>query len=193
MWIDVSIVLISLFGIDVPVSGEGIRLISMMSRAEANDKVELGEELQPADFPSSQEFGGCKILQVFVVDDDVNWSCRAFKIMVPGPKGLMDSEELLVMSVIIELQSRQGLEIVDDRPNLLVRTTNGENASDGIAKGVCLHDDWSVQNPMSEDRSGDEDIFKVLESGATGVTEVPGNTFVSEAGQQSDDTGVVIF
>ena len=45
MWIDVSIVLISLFGVDIPVSSEGIRLSSKVSRAEANDKVELGEEL----------------------------------------------------------------------------------------------------------------------------------------------------
>ena len=45
MRIDVSIVLIPLFGVDVPVSSEGIRLSSEVSRAEANDEVELGEEL----------------------------------------------------------------------------------------------------------------------------------------------------
>ena len=46
---------------------------------------------------------------------------------------------------------------------------------------------------MGEDRSGGEGVFEVLEDGATGVTEVPGNTFVGEAGQRSDDTGVVIY
>ena len=45
MQINVSIVLIPFFGIDVPVSSEGIRLSSEVSRAEVNDKVELGEEL----------------------------------------------------------------------------------------------------------------------------------------------------
>ena len=62
VWIDVSIVLIPLFGVDVPASSEGIRLSSEASRAEANDEVELGEELQPADLPPSQEFGDCKVL-----------------------------------------------------------------------------------------------------------------------------------
>ena len=89
----------------------------------------------------SQEFGGCKVFQVLVVGDDVKQSCRAFKIVVPGPKSLVDSEELLVMSVIVELRSRQNLGIVGDRPNLLIRTTNGENASDSIVRDICLYDD----------------------------------------------------
>ena len=45
MWIDASIVLIPLFGVDIPVSSEGIRLSSKTSRVEVNDKVELREEL----------------------------------------------------------------------------------------------------------------------------------------------------
>ena len=46
---------------------------------------------------------------------------------------------------------------------------------------------------MGEDRSRGEGIFEVLEGGATGVTEVPGNTFADEAGQRSDDTRVIIY
>ena len=162
--------------------------LAQASGAETNDKVKLGEELQPAGLPPSQELGGCKVLQVLVVSDDVNRSCGAFKIVAPGPKSLVDSEELLVMGVIVELWSRQSLGIVDDRPNLLVRTTNGENASNGIVRGVCLYNDQSVWNPMGEDRSGGEGVFEVLEGGATGVTEVPRNTFASEVGQRSDNT-----
>ena len=88
-----------------------------------------------------------------MVSDNLNQSCRAFKIMVPGPKSLVDSKELLVMSVIVELQSRQSLKIVDNRPNLLIRTMNRENASNGIVRGICLHNNWSIWNPMGEDRS----------------------------------------
>ena len=143
--------------------------------------------------PLSQEFGGCKVLQVLVVGDNVNWSYRAFKIVVPGPKSLVDSEELLVMGVIVELQSGQSPGIVGNRPDLLVRTMNEENASNGIVGGVCSYDDWSVHNPMGEDRSGGEGIFEVLEGRATGVTEILGNTFAGEAGQRSDNTGVIIY
>ena len=141
----------------------------------------------------SQEFGGSKVLQVFVLSDDVNWSCEAFKIVAPGPKSLMDSEELLVMGVIVELWSGQSPGIVDKRPDLSVRTMNGEHASDGIVGGVCLHDDQSVQNPMGEYRSGGEGVFEVLEGRATGVTEVLGNTFMGETGQRSNDARVIIY
>ena len=103
--------------------------------------------------PVSQEFDGCKVLQVLVVGDNINQSYRAFKIVASGSKSLMNSEELLVMSVVVEFQSRQCLGIVGDRPNLLVRTTNRENASDDIVGDICFHNNWSVQNPMSEDES----------------------------------------
>ena len=45
MQIDVSIVLIPLFGVDVPASSEGIRLSSKVSGVETNNEVELGEKL----------------------------------------------------------------------------------------------------------------------------------------------------
>ena len=45
MWIDVSVVLIPLFGVDVPVASEGIRFSSEVSGAETNNEVKLGEEL----------------------------------------------------------------------------------------------------------------------------------------------------
>ena len=80
MWIDASVVLISLFGVDVPVSSEGIRFSSEASGAGVNDELDLGEELQPAGLLPSQEFGSCKVLQVLVVSDYVNRSCGAFKI-----------------------------------------------------------------------------------------------------------------
>ena len=191
--IDASIVLIPLFGVDVPVSSEGIRLSSKVSGVETNDKVELGEELRPVGLLPSQELGGCKVFQVLVVGDDVNRNCGAFKIVAPGPKSFMNSKELLVMGVIVELWSGQSPGIVGDRPDLLVRTTNGENASNGIVGGICLYNDWSIRNLMGENRSRGEGVFEVLEGRATGVTEVPGNTFSGEVGQRSDDARVVIY
>jgi len=44
---------------------------------------------------------GRKILQVFVVSYDVNQEGRALQVVTPGLEGLKNSEELLVMSIII--------------------------------------------------------------------------------------------
>ena len=43
--VDMSVVLIPLFGINVPASSEGIRLHAKSTRAKADNHVELGEEL----------------------------------------------------------------------------------------------------------------------------------------------------
>ena len=56
-----------------------------------------------------------------MVSDSVNRSCGAFKIGSSGPKSLVNSEELLVMGVMTELQSRQKSGNVGDRLDLLVR------------------------------------------------------------------------
>ena len=49
--VDASVVLIPLFGIDIPASSEGIRFCAKLSGAETNDHVELGEELRPVGLP----------------------------------------------------------------------------------------------------------------------------------------------
>ena len=70
---------------------------------------------------------------------------------------------------------------------------NRENASNGIVRSICLHDNQSICNPMGEDKSRGEGVFGVLEGRATKVIKVPGNIFAGEAGQKSDDTRVVIY
>ena len=64
---------------------------------------------------------------------------------------------------------------------------------DGIVGGICLRNDWSIWNPMDEDRSRGGGVYEVLEDGVTEVTEVLRNTFTGEMGQRSDITGVVIY
>ena len=138
--------------------------------------------------PLSQEFGGYKVFQVLVVSDNINHSWGAFKTVVPGPERLVNNNELFIVGVIIELWNGQGLGVVDNRPDLLIRTMNRENASYSTIRGVSLHNNWSIQNPMSEDRSGDESILQVLKERVTRVTKVSRETFVGETDQRSNNT-----
>jgi len=92
MRVDTSIVLIPLFGIDIPASSEGIRFHAKSSRTETDDHIELGEELRPAGLLAGQEFSGSKVLEVLVVGDNVDWSCGAFEVVSPSLEGLVDGE-----------------------------------------------------------------------------------------------------
>ena len=72
VWIYVSVVPIPLFGVDVPMASEGIRLCSEASRVEADGKVELGEVLRPAGLTVGQDLGAGEVLQVLVVGDHID-------------------------------------------------------------------------------------------------------------------------
>ena len=80
--VDVSIVLLPLFGIDVPAPSEGIKFHAKLPRTEANNHIELGKELRPVGLPPSQELGASKVLQVFVISDHIDQGTRAFKIVL---------------------------------------------------------------------------------------------------------------
>ena len=98
-----------------------------------------------------------------MVSDNVNWSCRAFKVMLPCLETLMYSEEFLVIGVIVKFQSCHGLEEECNWPEFFIQAADGKNSSDGIVKSVSLNQKWSIQNIVGEDWSGGEGIFKMLE------------------------------
>jgi hypothetical protein len=78
MRVNLSIVLIPLFGIDVPASSKGIRFSSKFSGMEMDDHIELVEEFQPTSLMVREEFGSCKILKVLMVCDNINRLGQAF-------------------------------------------------------------------------------------------------------------------
>ena len=143
--------------------------------------------------PPGQELGSCKVLQVFVVGDHINRSSRALEVVTPRLERLMDSEELLVMGIIVELQSGQSPRIVSHWPDLVIGTTERENTSNGIIRGVGFYYHRSFRRPMSEDRSRGEGVLELAKGGTTGVTEAPGCTLASETSQRSDNIGVVVY
>jgi hypothetical protein len=78
MRVNLSIVLIPLFGTDIPASSKGIRFSSKFSRTETDDHIELVEEFRPMSLTAREEFGSCEILKVLMVRDNVNRLGRAF-------------------------------------------------------------------------------------------------------------------
>ena len=76
--INASIVHIPFFGIDVPVSSQCIGFTSKSLWTETDDHVELAKELRPTGLSLGQEFGGGKVLQVFVIRNDVDGGSGAF-------------------------------------------------------------------------------------------------------------------
>ena len=129
-----------------------------------------------------QELCHAEILQVFVVGDDVHGVSGTFKIMAPGLEGFKNSQELLVMGIIIEFQRSQHPQAKSDWSDLFVCTVDGEDPRNRIVGRISFHNYWSIRDPMCEDRSGGEGGLEALEGRATVIREDPRDPFPGEAG-----------
>ena len=99
--VDCGIASIPLFRIDVPLSSESIWFGAKMTKAEHDNKVELGEVLRLLYLPLDQYFGSIKILKVFIIHNNVNGIGQTFQIVLPNLKSFKDGEQFLVICVII--------------------------------------------------------------------------------------------
>jgi len=70
--VDCDIASILLFRIDIPSFSESIWFCAKTTRAEPNDKIELGEVLGPLHLPLGQYLGSRKILKVLMIHNNAN-------------------------------------------------------------------------------------------------------------------------
>jgi len=101
MRVDCGIASIPPFRIDISSSSESIRFCAEMTRAEPDDKVELEEVFGPPHLSLGQYLGGRKILKVFMIYDNVDGVGRTFQIVLPNLESFEDSEQFLVMYVVV--------------------------------------------------------------------------------------------
>lgn len=100
--IDLGIVLIPLFGVDVPASSQCIWYRSEPSGMEPDNHIELAQKFGPANLSPSQNLCGAEILEIFVVSNDVNRSTGTFKVMPPRLEGIKNGEEVFIVSIVVE-------------------------------------------------------------------------------------------
>jgi len=90
--IDCGIASIPPFRIDIPLSSKSIWFSAKMTRAEPDDKVELGEVLGLLRLPLGQYLGSRKILKVFMIRNNVDGIGRTFQIVLPNLEGFKDGK-----------------------------------------------------------------------------------------------------
>jgi len=101
--VDCSIASILSFRIDIPLSSESIWFGAKITRAEPDDKVELGEILGPLHLPLSQYLGSRKILKIFIICNNVNRIGQVFQVVSPNLESFKDSKQFLIMHVVVQL------------------------------------------------------------------------------------------
>ena len=107
----------------------------------------------------AEEFSGGEVFQVLVVHDNIYGGSRAFQVMTPGGEHIKDCQELLIMSIVVQLHSGKGAGVKSDGVDLIVGASDAEDGGDGVVGGISLYCDRSVRGPVNEHRCGGEHIL----------------------------------
>jgi len=75
--------------------------------------------------------------------------------------------------------------------NFIIFINNGEDCSKSIVWSISFHNELSIGDPMSEDRSKDKCLFERVESIMTGEVKLPKNVLLDKACQWNDNIWVV--
>jgi len=95
------------------------------------------------------------------------------------------------MCVIVQLRCSESARVKGNWVNFIIFVNNGEDCSESIVQGISFHDELSIGNLMSKDRSGGKCFLERVESILTEGVELPRNVLLSEACQWNDNVQVV--
>jgi len=179
------------FRIDVPLSSESIQFCAKMTRAESDDKIELGKVLRPPHLPLDQYFGSRKILKVLMIHNNIDGIGRTFQIVPPNLESFKDGKQFLVMCVIVQLRRSESARVKGNWVNFIIFINNREDCSESIVRGISFHNELSIGNPMSKDRSRGKCFLERVENILTGGVELPRNVLLDKACQWNDNVRVV--
>ena len=189
--VDYGIASIPPFRIDVPLSSESIQFSAEMTRAEPDDKVELGEVLRPPCLPLGQYLSSRKIFKIFIIYNNINGIDRTFQIVLPNLESFEDGKQFLVMCVIVQLHHSESARVKGNWMNFIIFVNNRKDYSKSIVQGISFHNELSIRNLMSKNRSRDKCFLERVESILTGGVELPRNVLLGEVCQWNNNVQVV--
>ena len=142
--VDYGIASIPPFRIDVPLSSESIWFCAKTTRAEPDDKIELGEVLGPPCLPLGQYLGSRKILKVLMIHNNIDGIGQTFQIVSPNLKSFKDGKQFLIMYVVVQLHHSESVGVKGNWVNFIIFINNGEDCSESIVQ--VLWDAWNMNN-----------------------------------------------
>jgi hypothetical protein len=146
----------------------------------------------PAYLPTGKDLSRGKVFQILVVHDSVDSERGTFEIMMPMSKAIKNSEEFLIVHVIVEFRSRMGAALESDGMEFTIVSKDGENARNGVIGCVCLDHNLTAGNPVMEYRSSCKSTFESVEGRLTSGCPIPPFASTSEAGEWNGNAGIAV-
>jgi hypothetical protein len=110
----------------------------------------MAEELGPTNLPMGKDLRRGKVFEILVVCDDVNSERGTLEIMTLVSKAIKNSEELLIVRIIVELRGCKCPALESDRVEFPIISKDGENARDSVLGCVHFDHDLTAGYPVME-------------------------------------------
>ena len=120
--------------------------------------------------------------------DGIGW---IFQIVSPNLESFKDGKQFLIMCIVVQLHHSNSVRVKDNWMNFIIFVNNREDCSESIVWSICFHNELSIGNLMSEDRSGGKYFLERVESILTGEVKTLQNVLLSEVCQWNDNVQVV--
>jgi len=111
--------------------------------------------------------------------------------VLPNLESFKDGKQFLVMCVVVQLRYSESARVKGNWVNFIIFVNNGEDCSESIVQGISFHDELSIRNLISKDKSRGKCFLERVESIYTGEVELPRNILLGEACQWNDNVQVV--
>ena len=130
--VDCDVASIPPFRIDILLFSKSIWFCAKITRAEPDDKIELGEVLRPPHLPLDQYLGSGKILKVLMIHNNVDEIGQTFQVVLPNFESFKNSKQFLIMCVIVQLYYSKSMEVKGHQMNFIFFVTNRKDYSESI-------------------------------------------------------------
>jgi len=122
-----------------------------------------------------------------MIRNNVDGIGRTFQIVPPNLESFKDGMQFLLMCIVVQLRCSESARVKGNWVNFIIFINNREDCSKSIVRGISFHNELSIGNPMSENRSGGKCFLERVESILTGGVELPRNVLPGKACQWNDN------
>ena len=141
-------------------SSESIWLCSEAAQTETNNEVKLRQIFRPTSLTASEDLGGGKVGEIFVVNNDVHWKMWTLQVVLLNLECLKNCEKFFVVNVIVEFRSGKGVEMECDEMDIRICRIDRKDSSKCIVGSISLDNNLGIQHPVCKHRCRHKSLFK---------------------------------
>lgn len=125
-----------------------------------------------------------------MIGNNVDGLGRLFEIVAPGSEGLVDSEQLLVVDIVVEFRTGERSGVKGERMDFVIRDLE-KDSRESVVRGIRFDNEQGSRFPLRQRGSRSEHPFQGVKGFLILRSPLPRGILPSELSKWKDDVGVV--